>query len=270
MTAVEILCIGRELLTGRTADRNGPWLARRVTSLGGRVARLGILDDDPAAIAGEIRAGLARTPAFLLTAGGLGPTADDRTAAGLAEALGVPLTLDLAARRLVAARYSTLAEAGAVADAALTPPREKMAWLPAGAEALPNPVGAAPAIRCRRPPTTLIALPGVPAEMQACFDAHVAAPVAAAAGCPVLLEREATTDCGDESALAPLLEVVREEFPDLYLKSQPVSFGREVRLTVTASGAGREAEAVAARLEAALAHLRALLKARATPGSGDG
>lgn len=32
---------------------------------------------------------------------------------------------------------------------------------------------------------------------------------------PVLIEREATTDCGDESALAPLLEVVREEFPDL-------------------------------------------------------
>ena len=87
---------------------------------------------------------------------------------------------------------------------------------------------------------------------------------------PVLLEREATTDCGDESALAPLLEVVREEFPDLYLKSRPVSFGREVRLTVTASGVGWEAEAVAARLEAALARLRAPQKPQATPGSGDG
>ncbi len=270
MTAVEILCIGRELLTGRTADRNGPWLARRVTGLGARVTRLGILDDDPAAIAGEIRSSLARAPAFLLTAGGLGPTADDRTAAGLAEALGVLLVLDGTARRLVAARYAALAEAGAVADAALTPSREKMAWLPAGAQALPNPVGAAPAIRCHRPPSTLIALPGVPAEMQACFETHVAAAVAASAGYPVLLEREAPTDCGDESALAPLLEVVRQEFPDLYLKSRPQSFGREVRLTVTASGAGREAEAVAARLEAALARLRAPQKPRATPGSGDG
>ena len=64
--------------------------------------------------------------------------------------------------------------------------------------------------------------------------------------------------------------MVREEFPDLYLKLQPVSFGWEVRLTVTASGAGRDAEAVAARLEAALARLRALLKARATPASGAG
>ena len=105
--------------------------------------------------------------------------------------------------------------------------------------------------------------------MQVCFDAHVAARIAAAAGCPVLLEREAATDCGDESALAPFLEVVREEFPDLYLGSRPVSFGREVRLTVTAR-AGREAEAVAARREAALARLRALLKARATPASGAG
>lgn len=106
--------------------------------------------------------------------------------------------------------------------------------------------------------------------MQVCFDAHVAARIAAAAGCPVLLEREAATDCGDESALAPFLEVVREEFPDLYLKSRPVSFGREVRLAVTASGAGREAGPVAPRLEAALARLRALLKARATPASGAG
>jgi len=270
VTAVEILCIGRELLTGRTADTNGPWLARRVTDLGGRVTRLGILDDDPGAIAGEIRAALARTPALLLTAGGLGPTADDRTAAALAAALGVPLTLDATARRLVAARYAALAEAGAVADAALTPTREKMAWLPAGAEALPNPVGAAPAIRCLRPPTTLVALPGVPAEMQACFDAHVAAPLAAAAGSAVLLEREAVTECGDESVLAPFLEVVRQEFPDLYLKSRPESFGRQVRITVTASGAGREAGAVAARLEGALARLRALLTAGATPPSGDG
>lgn len=231
---------------------------------------MGILDDDPAAIAGEIRAGLVRAPAFLLTAGGLGPTADDRTAAGLAEALGVPLVLDQAARDQVAARYAVLAEAGAVADGALSPPREKMAWIPAGAEALANPIGAAPAIRCQRPPTTLIALPGVPAEMKACFDAHAAVVVAAAAGYPVLIEREVTTDCGDESALAPLLEGVREEFPDLYLKSRPEAFGREIRLRVTASGVGQEAEVVAARLEAAVARLQKLLKAGVSPGTGGG
>ncbi|MBI4391202.1 MAG: competence/damage-inducible protein A [candidate division NC10 bacterium] len=270
MTAVELLCIGRELLTGRTADRNGPWLLRRVTGLGGRVTRLAILDDDPTAIAAEIRTSLARSPAFLLTTGGLGPTADDRTAAALAEALGVPLALDATARRFVAARYAALEKAGAVADAALSSSREKMAWLPVGAEALENPVGAAPAIRCHHPPTTVVALPGVPAEMQACFDAHLASPLAAAAGWPVLLAGEVRTDCADESVLAPLLEVVRQEFPDLYVKSRPAAFGREVRLAVTVSGAGKEAEALAARLEAALARLRGLLRGGATrpPGGG--
>lgn len=145
-----------------------------------------------------------------------------------------------------------------------------MAWLPAGAEALANPVGAAPAIRCQCPPTTLVALPGVPAEMEACFDAHVAAAVAAATGSPVLLEREVTTDCGDESALAPLLKVLRDEFPDLYLKSRPEAFGQGVRIRVAASGVGREAEVVAARLDAAVARLLGLLKAGASPGSGGG
>lgn len=270
MTTVEILCIGRELLTGRTADRNGPWLLRRVTALGGRVTRLAIVDDDPAAIAAEIRTGLARSPAFLLTTGGLGPTADDRTAAALAEALGVPLILDATARHLVAARYAALEKAGAVADGALSPSREKMAWLPVGAEALENPVGVAPAIRCHHPPTTVVAHPGVPGEMQACFDAHVAVPLAAAAGWPVLLAREVRTDCGDESVLAPLLEVIRQEFPDLYVKSRPAAFGRGIRLAVTVSGVGKEAEVLAARLEAALARLRGLLQGGATrpPGGG--
>lgn len=270
MTAVEVLCIGRELLAGRTADQNGPWLLRRVAGLGGRVTRLAILDDDASAIAAEIRSALARSPGFVLTTGGLGPTADDRTAAALAEALDLPLTLDATARRFVAARYAALADAGAVADGALTPAREKMAWLPAGAAALPNPVGTAPAIRCHRPPTTVVALPGVPGEMQACFDAHVAAPVAAAAGCPVLLDRELETDCADESVLAPLLEVARQEFPDLYLKSRPAAFGREVRLAVAVSGAGKEGAALAARLEAALARLRELLQGGPTRPSGGG
>jgi molybdopterin-biosynthesis enzyme MoeA-like protein len=239
-----------------------------VTGLGGRVTRLAIVDDDAAAIAAEVQAALARSPAFLLTTGGLGPTADDCTAAALAEALGVPLTLDATARRLVAARYAALAEAGAVADGALSPSREKMARLPVGAEALENPVGAAPAIRCHHPPTTVVALPGVPAEMQACFDTHVAAPVAAAAGSPALLARELRTDCADESALAPVLEVVRQEFPDLYVKSRPAAFGREVRLAVTVSGAGKEAETLAARLEAAVARLRQLLQGGATRPPG--
>jgi molybdopterin-biosynthesis enzyme MoeA-like protein len=39
MKRIEILAIGREILSGRVLDTNTHWLARRLTSLGGKVQR---------------------------------------------------------------------------------------------------------------------------------------------------------------------------------------------------------------------------------------
>src|SRR5207249_1171806 len=126
--------VGRELLTGRTVDTNSAWIAARLTDLGACVTRTVVVDDDPAAIAREIASARARRAAVVVTTGGLGPTLDDRTLVGVAAALGRNLTEHPAAAAFVARRYAELAAAGAVPDGALTPPRQKMACLPEGAE----------------------------------------------------------------------------------------------------------------------------------------
>src|SRR5437867_8323823 len=82
-TPTEIVAVGRELLTGRTVDTNSAWIAARLTELGAEVARIVAVDDDPAAIAGEIAAARQRGAALVITTGGLGPTLDDRTLAGV-------------------------------------------------------------------------------------------------------------------------------------------------------------------------------------------
>src|SRR5439155_1112684 len=109
---------GRELLTGRTVDTNSAWIAARLTDLGAFVARIVAVDDDPAAIAREIAGARERGVALVITTGGLGPTLDDRTLAGVAAALERRLVEHPAALAFVARRYAELAAAHAVAGAA--------------------------------------------------------------------------------------------------------------------------------------------------------
>ena len=160
-TPTEIVAVGRELLTGRTVDTNSAWIAARLTDLGAAVTRVVAVDDDPAAIAREIAGARERGTALVITTGGLGPTLDDRTLAGVAAAFGRRLVKHGAALDFVARRYAELAAAGAVAGAALTPPRRKMACLPEGAEPIDNAVGTAPGVFLSDGAQALLALPGM-------------------------------------------------------------------------------------------------------------
>ncbi|HJQ83904.1 MAG TPA: competence/damage-inducible protein A, partial [Candidatus Binatia bacterium] len=161
-TPVEIVAVGRELLTGRVADTNSAWVAARLTDAGARVARIVTVDDDPGDVARAIGDARRRDAALVVTTGGLGPTVDDVTLAGVALAVGRALVESPEALVFVGRRYAEIAAAGAVADAALTPSRRKMAALPAGAEMLANPVGTAPGVLIGDDGFTVVALPGVP------------------------------------------------------------------------------------------------------------
>ena len=108
---VEIVTAGNEVLLGDVLDTNSHRLCRLVTALGGAVTHAVLVRDDLEAIAAEVRGVLGRAPALAFTVGGLGPTVDDMTLAGLALGLGVPLELHPGAERLVAAAYARFAAA---------------------------------------------------------------------------------------------------------------------------------------------------------------
>jgi molybdopterin-biosynthesis enzyme MoeA-like protein len=248
-TPAEIVAVGRELLTGRTVDSNSAWIAGRLTELGFAVARIVAVDDDPAAVAREIEGARARGAALVVTTGGLGPTLDDRTLAGVAAALGRPLAEHTGALAFVARRYAELAADGSVADAALTPPRRKMAVLPAGAEPVDNPKGSAPGVVVREGGFLLLAVPGVPAEMRAVLEAARPTLEALLAAPARVVEREVGTGSGDESVITVAVERVMEALPGVYLKSLATRFapGVDLRVRITARApAADEAEALVA------------------------
>ena len=70
---------GTELLGGRVSDRNGPWLAERLSELGFDLAHITIVGDRGEDMLAALEWCAASGIDLVVTSGGLGPTADDIT-----------------------------------------------------------------------------------------------------------------------------------------------------------------------------------------------
>jgi nicotinamide-nucleotide amidase len=268
MKRVEIIAVGKEILQGQTLDTNSSWLAKRITALGGRVVRVVIPDDDVGAIVQEIETSFNNKAEVIITTGGLGPTFDDKTLAGIAEATGNPLALDPDALEIVTRRYQEFYEGGFVDSPEITSAREKMAHVPHGAQLMANPVGAAPAVFLQTSHGVIFALPGVPKEMQAIFEGEVLPRLKEILGPAVYLEEGVNTGLGDESVLGGIVEHVMKGVPGVYLKSKATRFGKAVDLEVVITAAGPDEGEVKKRVTEAKGLLLKLIKALPTRTGG--
>jgi len=237
----EIVCVGNELLIGKVLNTNAQWLAKRVTTLGLSVNRITVVGDNVEEISVAIREAVRRKPLFIITTGGLGPTFDDKTLEGVAKALRRQLKVHQSALKMVEEKYRRYAEEGRMEKAELTPPRVKMATLPAQTSPLPNPVGTAPGVITKHNGVTVIALPGVPPEMKAIFDDSVSPLIKQAAGSATFYEASIDVDGIMESDIAPLIDRVMHDNPYVYVKSHPSRTGEgkphlELHLSTTAEG----------------------------------
>jgi len=215
----ELVCIGNELLIGKTMNTNAHWLAKRFTALGATVQRMTVISDDTDEIAAVIREVLNRKPAFIITTGGLGPTFDDKTLEGIAKGLDVKLEANEEALALVRGKYEALLREGRIGKVEMTPARVKMATFPRGAEPLRNPVGTAPGILVKIKKTLLIALPGVPPEMEAIFEESIVPMLKKQVGKLAFFEISIYLDGIMESTLAPLIDKAMHDNPHVYVKS---------------------------------------------------
>lgn len=175
---IEILNTGTELLLGNTLNTHGAWLGRELLPMGLRVARQTTVPDGPA-IRESLSEILARADVLIAT-GGLGPTSDDITRELTAEALGLELYQDPAARKSIEAFF-------AVRNRPMAEANLKQALCPVGGEVLPNPNGTAPGIYlppALNPllPCAVFLLPGPPREMMPMFHAEVAPRLRALSG----------------------------------------------------------------------------------------
>jgi nicotinamide-nucleotide amidase len=157
-----ILSLGTELTRGEVVNGNGAWLAEHLTRLGHEVIEIATVDDDDERIEATLRR-LGREASVIVCTGGLGPTTDDRTAACVARALGVPLQQDELAR-------SQLERALLQRGRTLGPDNEKQAYVPRGATIVENLLGTAPGFGVGLGQAVAYFLPGVPSEMRAMFE----------------------------------------------------------------------------------------------------
>ena len=208
---VEILAIGTELVSGLILDTNSHWLAGEISLAGGQVTRITALADDKSVIVNTIQSAVDRSARLLVTTGGLGPTPDDLTVDAISEAAGCgvrtpdEVLADYAQRR------------GVSLSDVLTPPRLKMASVPAVSTVYLNPVGWAPCFAVHLDSTMVWSMPGPPKEVEACFTTHIR---------PLITDlfsgqtaRMRVKIDAPESETSPLMQRVMQAYPSAYLKA---------------------------------------------------
>ena len=158
MARVNLVCIGDELLDGRTREGNGFWLGGWLRRAGHRLGRVTMVADDSTAIATAV-AGAARDADLVVTGGGLGPTLDDITRDAVAELTGDTLVADSASEERLRAKFARLRRP--MADINL-----RQTVFPARSRVVPNPVGTADCFVATLGETPILVLPGVPFEFE--------------------------------------------------------------------------------------------------------
>ena len=257
---IEIICVGNELLIGKTLNTNAQWLAKRITTLGLSARRITIVGDDVDEISSAVREAVQRNPRFLIITGGLGPTFDDKTLEGLAKALECKLEINEEALTMVKEKYRKYAEEGKLEKAKLTPPRVKMAKLPEGAKPLSNPVGTAPGVIMEHGSMTILAFPGVPSEMKAIFDGSVASLLKQVAGDVTFFEMSIEATGVIESEMASLIERVMHDNPYAYIKSHPKGAEKIPRIEFHFSTTAKNSGVARKRVSKAFVQLSELIQ----------
>ncbi len=220
---IEIVAIGEELLSGATVDTNAAHIARALEPIGLRVVRKTTVGDVASAIAGAVRAALARTGA-VITTGGLGPTKDDATKAAVAGVFEQELEFR---EDLWSDLQALWAHRGKIPEANKSP-----AEVPVGADIFANPRGTAPGLAIDDPELGLcILLPGVPGEMKVLLERSVTPYLSERVGRPRRpFRRQLRTSGVAESAIA---DKVGTRLDDLALEVAylPDLHGVDIRLT---------------------------------------
>jgi nicotinamide-nucleotide amidase len=161
----EIISVGTEITSGHCLDTNGQWLSQRLGEIGIAVGWHTTVADDLQANVDAFRLAAARAGLVIVT-GGLGPTLDDLTREALAQAAGVELVFHPESfqqiTEMFARRHRPMPERNRV-----------QAMLPQSAEPIANTCGTAPGVFMRLGDAIVIAMPGVPTEMFAMYEASV-------------------------------------------------------------------------------------------------
>src|SRR5262249_30854079 len=234
VSTAAILVIGDEILSGKTDDQNARLLIGELRELGVALRRIVIIPDDVEEVANAVRELSSRFD-HVFTSGGVGPTHDDVTIAGVALAFDVAIVR----HPNLEARLKTYF--GADVDES----RMRMADVPEGAELLASEETRWPMLAVRN----VFILPGVPElfrkKFMAIRERFRVAPFFA----------RAIYTLQEEFDIAEGLRAVADAHPQVAIGSYPTFSSPAYRGTVTLEYQDRDAlEAAAKELIATLDH----------------
>ena len=231
---VSVVVIGDELLIGQVTDTNSGWIARHLNPLGWKVKSIKVVADEGDEIISAIDQAFQQAD-IVLTTGGLGPTKDDITKLTLCRYFGGEMKMDDATLRNVEDIISKR-------HLSMNPLNEAQAMVPSSCRVIQNQVGTAPIMWFEKNGKVLVAMPGVPFEMETMMEREVI---------PQLLKKFVVDDHIEhktfivigyaESALAIKLDTFEKEMPD-YIHLAYLPKPGIVRLRLT--GMSKDAELI--------------------------
>jgi molybdenum cofactor synthesis domain-containing protein len=207
-----LVVIGNEILSGKIHDTNTYFAARELRAIGVALKRIAVVPDEIEAIAREVR---YCSPRFdvVITSGGVGPTHDDITIAGVAAALGLPVVIHPQLEALIRDHFGDRPNKAGL----------KMAEVPQGAVLVEGGPMIFPTVQIEN----IYMLPGIPQL----FEGKLGAIKSRFATDPYFV-RAIYTSAG-EGRIAALLDDCLEHFPKLLLGSYPRIGDAEYRVKVT-------------------------------------
>ncbi|MEJ2582547.1 MAG: molybdopterin-binding protein [Acidobacteriota bacterium] len=206
MTIAAAIIIGDEILSAKVRDANTPLLIDFLADLGIDLERIVVIGDDPVSIAKEVAA-CSEQFDIVITSGGVGPTHDDCTVRGVAQAFAVDVVIDPNIAEMIRGYWGDR-----FTDSAL-----RMAEVPEGSRLLYGDDGLLPLVIYEN----VYLFPGVPRL----FAAKLPSLRGELRGTPKVVHGVFLNS--DESRIAPLLAQVAEECTDVKIGSYP-RFGEKV------------------------------------------
>lgn len=174
-----VVITGTEVLTARIEDKNGPWMSEALRELGFDLVHITICRDRPEDIRAQLDFMHAQGVELVCTTGGLGPTADDMTAAIVGEFCEREMFVDEALLTRIQEIIRGFARRANWDPEAVLEGSRKQATVPRGAAIL-GPAGTAPGLvvkpREGSDKPTVVVLPGPPGELHAIWAEAIETP----------------------------------------------------------------------------------------------
>ncbi|MFI5052966.1 MAG: competence/damage-inducible protein A [Acidimicrobiia bacterium] len=229
----DVLAIGTELLLGQIVDTNSSWIGEQLAAVGIDTCEHRKVGDNLGRMVQCIRELVDRADAVVVC-GGLGPTPDDVTREAIAEVMGVELERRDELIEHIAARFGGRGRP-------MPENNLRQADVPVGGDAIPNPIGTAPGLRCEVVDSTgakkvVYAVPGVPYEMTDMITQYVLPDLLERAGArAVIVSRSLKTWGASESGLAEMIaeRVDQQTNPTIAFLARGIE-GIYVRMTAKA------------------------------------